>query len=208
MIDLATHRPLSPWRRLFYTGPSTDVLYEDYARRGRIDDLAPISARCETIIDAPTERVWELLSQPQRWEQFASEVRDVRLDDGVVEGGRFTWRNGKTKLSSRFALVNPGRELTWTGTALGSQGRTPPPPHPDEQQPDTPRQRGVDGRPPPRPVLQQRQAPRLTQHLARRHHRRRATLDGLPTRAHPSPRPPRPAMRTPGSRIADAYAEL
>ena len=121
MIDLATHRPLGTWRRLFYTGPSTDVLYEDYARRGRIDDLAPISARCETIIDAPTERVWELLSQPQRWEQFASDVRDVRLDDGVVEGGRFTWRNGRAKLSSRFAVVNPGRELTWTGTALGSK---------------------------------------------------------------------------------------
>jgi uncharacterized protein YndB with AHSA1/START domain len=121
VIDLATHRPLSRWQRLFYTGPSTDVLYEDYARCGRIDDLAPISARRETIIDAPTERVWELLSQPQRWEQFASEVRDVRLDDGVVEGGRFTWRNGKAKLSSRFAVVNPGRELTWTGTALGSK---------------------------------------------------------------------------------------
>ena len=121
MIDLATHRPLGTWRRLFYTGPSNDVLYEDYARRGRIDELAPISARCETIIDAPTERVWELLSQPLRWGRFASEVRDVQLDDGVVEGGRFTWRNGKTKLSSRFAVVNPCRELTWTGTALGSR---------------------------------------------------------------------------------------
>ena len=121
MIDLTTHRPLSPWRRLFYTGPSTDVLYGDYARRGRIDDRAPISARCETIIDAPPERVWELLSQPQQWEQFASEVRDVRLDAGVVEGGRFAWRNGRAKLSSRFAVVDPGRELTWTGTALGSQ---------------------------------------------------------------------------------------
>lgn len=96
-------------------------MYEQYARSGRIDDLAPISARCETIIDAPPERVWELLSHPQRWEQFASEIREVRLDDGVVEGGRFTWRNGKTKLSSRFAVVDPGHELTWTGTALGSK---------------------------------------------------------------------------------------
>jgi uncharacterized protein YndB with AHSA1/START domain len=121
VIDLAVHRPLGTWRRLFYTGPSAAVLYEDYARRGRIDDLAPISARCETIIDAPPERVWELLSHPQRWDQFASEVGDVRLDDGVVEGGRFTWRNGKAKLSSRFAVVDPGHELTWTGTALGSK---------------------------------------------------------------------------------------
>ena len=45
----------------------------------------------------------------------------MRLGDGVVEGGRFTWRNGKTKLTSRFAVVSPARELTWTGTALGSK---------------------------------------------------------------------------------------
>ena len=121
MTDLAISQPLSRWRRLFYAGPSTDVLYEDYARRGRIDDLAPISARCETIIDAPVERVWDTLSQPQRWHQFASEIHDVRLNDGVVEGGRFTWRNGKAKLSSRFAVVEPRRELTWTGAALGSK---------------------------------------------------------------------------------------
>ena len=85
------------------------MLYEDYARRGRIDDVAPIAARCEAVVDAPVERVWELLGQPERWEQFAPGIRDVRLADGVVEGGRFTWRNGRTKLTSRFAVVDPVR---------------------------------------------------------------------------------------------------
>jgi len=117
MLDDATHQPLSPWRRLLYKGPSLDVLDEDYARRGRIDDVAPISARCETVVDAPVERVWDVLSHPERWEQFAPGIADVRLADGVVEGGCFTWRNGRTKLTSRFAVVRPGHELTWTGTA-------------------------------------------------------------------------------------------
>jgi uncharacterized protein YndB with AHSA1/START domain len=121
MTESATQQPMGTWQRLFYAGPSADVLHEDYAKRGRIDDLAPIAARCETVVDAPVERVWELLSQPERWPQFAPEIRDVRLDDGVVEDGRFTWRNGRTKLTSRFAVVNPGHELTWTGTALGSK---------------------------------------------------------------------------------------
>src|SRR3954449_7546963 len=117
MLELASHQPLGTWRRLFYAGPSADVLYEDYARRGRIDELAPIAARGEVVIDAPAERVWELLRHPERWERFASEIRDVQLADGVVEGGHFTWRNGKTKLTSRFAVVDPARELTWTGMA-------------------------------------------------------------------------------------------
>ena len=45
VIDLATPQPLGSWRRLFYAGPSADVLYEDDAWRGRIDDRAPIAAR-------------------------------------------------------------------------------------------------------------------------------------------------------------------
>ena len=36
-----------------------------------------------------------------------------------VVGARFTWRNGLTRLTSRFAVVDQERELTWTGSAMG-----------------------------------------------------------------------------------------
>ena len=182
-----THRPLSPWRRLFYTGPSTDVLYEDYARRGRIDNRTPIStalrddhrrtARASLGTAQPTTAVGTVRVRGPR--------RATRRRRRRRRPLHLAQRQGQAFLPLRRRRPRTRVDLDRHRARL--PGRTPPPPHPDEQQPDTPRQRGVDGRPPPRPVLQQRQAPRLTQHLARRHHRRRATLDGLPTRAHPSP---------------------
>ena len=61
MIEQVTQQPMGTWQRVFYAGPSADALHEDYAKRGRIDDLAPIASRCEIVVDAPVERVWELL---------------------------------------------------------------------------------------------------------------------------------------------------
>jgi hypothetical protein len=121
MIATAQRVPLRRWQRLFYRGPAIDVLFEQYARRRRIDGLAPISASCELVIDAPVERVWDVLSRPLGWPDIEPGIRNVRLHADVVEGTRFTWRNGRTRLTSRFAVVEPGRELTWTGSALGTK---------------------------------------------------------------------------------------
>jgi hypothetical protein len=46
--------------RLFYSGPSIEVLHEEYAKQGRIDANAPVRASQEIRIEAPAERVWEL----------------------------------------------------------------------------------------------------------------------------------------------------
>jgi hypothetical protein len=48
--------------QLFYSGSSVGVLHEEYAKKGRIDEKAPITTTCEVRIEAPVERVWELLS--------------------------------------------------------------------------------------------------------------------------------------------------
>ena len=109
------------WRKILYRGPALDVLHDDYARRRRIDETAPITASYTVTVAAPVPLVWQVLAQPERWHEVDSAIRDVRVDGGVTEGARFTWRNGKTRLTSRFAVVDPERELTWTGTALGAK---------------------------------------------------------------------------------------
>ena len=62
-----------------------------------------------------------MLSRPEAGAVWILQYSDVRLDGGVVEGARFTWRNGRTRLASRFAVVDANRELTWTGAALGAK---------------------------------------------------------------------------------------
>jgi uncharacterized protein YndB with AHSA1/START domain len=109
------------WRHLFYRGPASDKLYDDYASQRRIDHAAPITASREVTIDAPAARVWELLAQPQHWGDIDTDITDVQIPDAVVEGAHFTWRNGRTRMASRFAVVDRNHELTWTGAALGAK---------------------------------------------------------------------------------------
>ena len=105
--------------QLLYRGPSIEVLHQQYAKRERIDTRAPVSAAYEVEIDAPVQRVWDLLADPLAWPRFAPEVHDIHLDGPVAADTRFTWANGRSRMKSRFAVVDPGREITWTGVSSG-----------------------------------------------------------------------------------------
>jgi uncharacterized protein YndB with AHSA1/START domain len=105
--------------QLLYAGPPLRVLHEEYAKNARIDDEAPITTTYQVNIRAPRERVWELLASPLDWGSFAPAIHDVRLDGPVTADTSFTWTNGRARMKSRFAVVDPGRELTWTGASMG-----------------------------------------------------------------------------------------
>jgi hypothetical protein len=107
--------------RLLYTGPSIETLHEGYASQGRIDRQAPVTASRDVVIAAPKAAVWALLSDPGGWGRIDPAITDVRLDAQVRPGTRFTWRNGRARIKSRFAVVDPGREITWTGVSSGAR---------------------------------------------------------------------------------------
>lgn len=106
--------------RLLYRGPSIDVLHEEYAKKGRLDEHAPIKGEFTVRIEAPAEQVWRLLSDPATWTTLDPGIRDVRLEGPVAVDTRFTWKKGGARMKSRFAVVDPGREITWTGRAAGA----------------------------------------------------------------------------------------
>ncbi|MER5642853.1 hypothetical protein ABT095_38720 [Kitasatospora sp. NPDC002227] len=45
--------------------------------------------------------------------------RLLSLDEGVAVDARFVWAIERTRITGRFAVVDPGRELAWTGVAMG-----------------------------------------------------------------------------------------
>jgi uncharacterized protein YndB with AHSA1/START domain len=105
--------------RLHYRGRGLDTLHSDYAMRGRIDSSAPVAAHREILIAAPVETVWELLADPSGWHGIDPAIHDVHLDGEIAPGTSFTWRNGMARMTSRFAIVDPGREISWTGESAG-----------------------------------------------------------------------------------------
>lgn len=108
-------------KELLYRGPSIEALHRDYAKQGRIDDQAPVTTTYEVHVNAPLQRVWTLLSTPEGWHAFDPAIHDVHLDAPVIADTPFTWVNGRTRIRSRFAIVDPDRELTWTGVASGAK---------------------------------------------------------------------------------------
>jgi uncharacterized membrane protein len=105
--------------QLLYRGPGIDGLHEEYAKQGRIDERAPVRATYDVDIEAPIQRVWDLLANPPEWPSFASHIRDVHFDGAMKVDARFTWVTGGRRLESTFAVVDPDREITWTGVTSG-----------------------------------------------------------------------------------------
>ncbi|WP_262401525.1 SRPBCC family protein [Actinomadura sp. CNU-125] len=62
--------------------------------------------------------MWAVLADLRGWETWSPDFKLKELD--AVETGReFRWSQAGTPLRSRFAVVAPGRELSWTGVFLG-----------------------------------------------------------------------------------------
>lgn len=106
---------------LFYRGPSIDVLHEEYAKQGRVDDRAPVCTSHRVEIDAPVDTVWALLSDPTQWPSWDPGIHDVERAEPTAVDARFTWSNGRARMRSQFAVVEPGQEITWTGVAAGAK---------------------------------------------------------------------------------------
>jgi hypothetical protein len=105
--------------KLFHSGPSLEALHEEYAKKGRIDHRASVTAEYDVEIAASAAQVWEILARPANWHRALPAIHDVHLDSGVHADATFTWKNGSAKMKSRFAVVRPEAELTWTGTSMG-----------------------------------------------------------------------------------------
>jgi len=106
---------------LLYRGPALEDLHASYAKDGRTDERAPVRATQSVWVEAAPERVWQVLSDVAGWSVVDPAIHVDELPGGVAVDAPFRWRNGRARIRSRFAVVEPGRELTWTGVSSGAR---------------------------------------------------------------------------------------
>ncbi len=104
--------------KLFYNGPSFDTLYKEYAQKGRIDEKAAITASGEIFINAPVEKVWQVLVNLADWPRFDPTFSDVKLESTASVGAKASFKLKGFPIQGTFTVVNPNQELTWVGTSL------------------------------------------------------------------------------------------
>lgn len=104
-----------------YRGPALKTLHEDYAKKGRIDDDAPIRGRRRIAIEAPVALVWTTLIDLPRWNEILEpDVKDVVAPDGIAADAVFSRTLRRAKITAKFAVVDENRELAWTGSSFGA----------------------------------------------------------------------------------------
>jgi carbon monoxide dehydrogenase subunit G len=66
-------------------------------------------------VAAPASRVWEILSDPERWPEWTSSVRSVRLDGGALKiGAKATIDQPRIPtVPWTVTSLSPGRSFTW-----------------------------------------------------------------------------------------------
>jgi uncharacterized protein YndB with AHSA1/START domain len=83
-----------------------------------IERDAPATAEGEQRIDAPPEIVWAVMSDIDAWPTWNPDVKRATLEGPLATGSVFRWKAG-TSLVSRLEVVDPPREIAWTGRTMG-----------------------------------------------------------------------------------------
>jgi len=89
----------------------------------KIDHHAPVRARATALIDAPAERVWDILTGIERWPEWNEQVAWTRLNGSVAAGTGFRWRAGGVTIRSRLLELEPISRMGWSGRTPGIRAR-------------------------------------------------------------------------------------
>jgi uncharacterized protein YndB with AHSA1/START domain len=85
-----------------------------------IDVSASAVTRQERWVDAPPERVFDLLADPAAWPHWQPAVSEVSVAGPLAVGAVFRWRSG-VRITSTVSNLERGRAIAWTGCAIGTR---------------------------------------------------------------------------------------
>jgi len=90
------------------------ITLEEQAKNGKINENASIRDRQSIIINAPIQRVWDVLTHINDWPNWYEDIKSAACDK-VEAGAAFSWALKSTHLKSEFQLVEEPTQLAWTG---------------------------------------------------------------------------------------------
>ena len=83
------------------------------------DDKAPLQGRAETIINAPIEQVWQILTDFAAWPQWQPGVTQAALEGSVQVGSVLHGKASGLGIISTLREVEACHKISWTGDSLG-----------------------------------------------------------------------------------------
>jgi hypothetical protein len=93
---------------------------EDLALAGKIQPHASVKSSAEITINAPPQKVWQLLSDIPDWPKWQPGIIETSMPGKLQPGTLFTWNAGGMTVHSKLALVEPYTRLSWTGNVFNA----------------------------------------------------------------------------------------
>jgi uncharacterized protein YndB with AHSA1/START domain len=87
---------------------------------GGTEDAAALS-QAQVEIAASADRVWDLLSDIDKWPDWNALVQSAVLRGPLRPGSVFKWKSKGLTVISTLQEVTPHRRLAWTGKAFGTR---------------------------------------------------------------------------------------
>lgn len=85
----------------------------------QIDLNAPVNCITEIIIDTDLQTVWKRISTIDDWENWQTDLKNVKLYGALKPGTVFIWTSSHIKIKSKLHTVSAPNVLGWTGKAFG-----------------------------------------------------------------------------------------
>ena len=85
-----------------------------------INTNAPVIARDQIIIQAPVEKVWDVLTNISKWPDWQKAVTEARVSGDIQEGMEFRWKAEGLSFQSKIHTCSPMVMFGWTGKTWGA----------------------------------------------------------------------------------------
>ncbi len=84
-----------------------------------INTKAPVQSTASILINASSDKVWELLTDIDRWPMWYTDIRRAKIKGPLEPGTSFDWRTGGMHIRSTLHTVEPHLHFGWSGKSFG-----------------------------------------------------------------------------------------
>jgi uncharacterized membrane protein len=85
-----------------------------------INKHAPVITYQQITIDAPAQKVYEVMSDIDHWAAWHSNVEEPKITGAFKKGNSFDWKSGGLTIHSTLHTVIPAQKIGWSGKAFGA----------------------------------------------------------------------------------------
>lgn len=85
-----------------------------------INTAAPVISKNQVEINAPIDRVWQVLTGIDEWPSWQKNITQAKVEGPVAEGAVFNWKSGGLSFHSKIHTMKPQTEFGWTGKTFGA----------------------------------------------------------------------------------------